>query len=220
MNSGLTIAQANNQAQMVMNPRDPSRDWGPSALNAPHQFTASFRYQLPFGHNQMWMNGMSPVADKIFGGWQVNGIVTLLSGFPFTPVVGSNRSGDGDIRNPDRPNANPAFSGPVILGDPNGWFDPHAFSLPTIGTWGNMGRGTFLGPGMATADLSLFKNIPLNDRTSLQVRAEAFNALNRTNFGSPNPTVFAGASVSPTAGLITDTATTSRQIQFGMKLIF
>ncbi|HEU5021503.1 MAG TPA: TonB-dependent receptor [Bryobacteraceae bacterium] len=220
MNSGLTIAQANNQPQMVMNPRDPSRDWGPSALNAPHQFTASFRYQLPFGRNQVWMNGMNPAADKIFGGWQVNGIVTLLSGFPFTPLVGSNRSGDGDIRNPDRPNVNSSFTGPVILGDPNRWFDPNAFTAPAIGTWGNLGRGGFSGPGMATADLSLFKNISLNDRASLQVRVEAFNALNRANFGSPNATVFAGTSPSRTAGLITDTATTSRQIQFGMKLIF
>ncbi len=220
MNSGLTIAQSNNQPQMVMDPRDPSRDWGPSALNAPQQFTTSFRYQLPFGRNQMWMSGMNPAADKIFGGWQVNGIVTLLSGFPFTPLIGSNRSGDGDTRNPDRPNVNPSFSGPVILGSPNRWFDPNAFSLPGVGTWGNLGRGGYSGPGMATADLSLFKNISLSDRTSLQVRAEAFNSLNRTNFGAPNATVFAGASVSPTAGLITTTATTSRQIQFGMKLIF
>ncbi|HVY94877.1 MAG TPA: carboxypeptidase regulatory-like domain-containing protein, partial [Bryobacteraceae bacterium] len=209
MNSGLTIAQSNNQPQMVMDPRDPSRDWGPSALNPPQQVTGSFRYQLPFGRNQMWLNSMNPVAEKFLGGWQVNGIVTLLSGFPFTPVIGSNRSGDGDIRNPDRPNVNPSFSGPVVLGNPHQWFDPHAFSLPTIGTWGNEGRGVFSGPGMATADLSLFKNISLTDRTSLQVRAEAFNALNHTNFGPPSPTVFAGPSISPTAGLIRDTATTS-----------
>ena len=214
MNSGLTIAQSNNQPQMVMDPRDPSRDWGPSALNAPQQFTTSFRYQLPFGHNQMWLTGMNPMAEKVFGGWQVNGIVTLLSGFPFTPLIGSNRSGDGDIRNPDRPNVNPSFTGPVILGNPNRWFDPSAFTLPGIGTWGNLGRGVYSGPGMATADLSLFKNISLSDRTSLQVRAEAFNALNRANFGPPN------ATLGQTAGLITATATTSRQIQFGMKLIF
>jgi hypothetical protein len=67
---------------------------------------------------------------------------------------------------------------------------------------------------MATADLSLFRNILLSDRTSLQVRAEAFNALNRANFGPPN------ATLGQTAGLITTTATTSRQIQFGIKLIF
>jgi hypothetical protein len=220
MNSGLTIAQSNNQGQMVMNPRDPSRDWGPSALNAAHQGTISFRYQLPFGRNQLWLNTMDGWTEKVFGGWQVNGLVTMLSGFPFTPLIGSNRSGDGDTRNPDRPNVNTAFSGPVILGRPEGWFDPHAFSLPTFGTWGDLGRGGYSGPGLANADLSLFKDISLNDRASLQVRAEAFNAFNRTNFGPPNATVFAGTGVSPTAGLITRTATTSRQIQFGMKLIF
>ena len=68
---------------------------------------------------------------------------------------------------------------------------------------------------MATADLSVFKNIEINEKASLQIRTEAFNALNRANFGTPNASVF-----STTAGLITTTATTSRQIQFGMKLIF
>jgi hypothetical protein len=69
-------------------------------------------------------------------------------------------------------------------------------------------------------DVSLFKNMAVAERAALQFRAEFFNALNHANFGPPNATVFSGGAVSASAGLITATATTSRQIQFGLKLIF
>ena len=153
-------------------------------------------------------------------GWQFNTIVTLLSGFPFTPQIGSNRSGDGDTRNPDRPSLNPAFSGPVVLGNPNQWFNPKAFVQPVAGTYGELGRGVYSGPGLAEVDASLFKDTPVAERLNLQFRAEVFNVLNHANFGTPNATVFSSGAISPSAGLITTTATTSRQIQFGLKLIF
>ena len=154
------------------------------------------------------------------GGWQLNGIATLLSGFPFTPQIGANRSGDGDTRNPDRPSLNPAFTGPVVTGNPNQWFNPAAFMLPAAGTYGNLGRGTYTGPGLADFDCSMVKNIAVNERMRFQIRSEFFNILNHTNLGTPNAIVFSGAAVSPSAGLITTTATTSRQIQFGVKAIF
>jgi hypothetical protein len=209
MNSGLTGAQSNNQAQMILDRNDPRRDWGPSALNAAHQASLSGSYALPFFHK-----------SRYAGGWQVNAIATLLSGFPFTPQLGSNRSGDGDTRNPDRPSLNPAFTGPVILGAPTGWFNPNAFILPAAGTYGNLGRSTFYGPTLADLDASLFKTFAVTERASLQFRAEFFNLLNHPNFGTPNATVFSGTTYSPSAGIITSTATTSRQIQFGLKLIF
>jgi hypothetical protein len=83
-----------------------------------------------------------------------------------------------------------------------------------------MGRGALIGPGLADLDMSLFKNFPLTERASLQFRSEFFNVLNHANFASPNTTVFANGAVSASAGLITSTVTTSRQIQFGLKLIF
>jgi len=144
----------------------------------------------------------------------------LLSGFPFTPQIGSNRSGDGDTRNPDRPSVYPSFTGPVLLQKPTQWFNPNAFVLPAPGTFGNLGRGTFTGPGLAEVDVSLVKNTAVSERVSLQFRAEFFNLLNRANFGTPNAIVFANGAISSSAGLITATATTSRQIQFGLKLIF
>ena len=158
--------------------------------------------------------------SKLVSGWQLNGIATLLSGFPFTPQIGSNRSGDGDTRNPDRPSVDSSFAGPVLLQKPNQWFNPKAFKLPDAGTYGNLGRGVLRGPGLAEVDLSLFKNTAVSERASLQFRAEFFNVLNRPNFGTPNPIVFTGGAISSSAGLITITTTTSRQIQFGLKLIF
>jgi carboxypeptidase family protein len=219
MNSGLTGAQAQNQAQMILDRNDLPRDWGLSALNITSQASMSATYELPFGRGRRWLTHSETLSSKLIGGWQLNGIATLLSGFPFTPQVGSNRSGDGDTRNPDRPSLNPAFSGPVLLQNPVQWFNPNAFILPTPGTYGNLGRGTLTGPGLADVDVSLFKTTTVSERASLQFRAEFFNVLNRANFGTPNATVFSNGAISASAGLITATATTSRQIQFGFKLI-
>ena len=220
VNSALQGAQANNQAQMVMDRNDLRRDWGPSALDVAKQASISASYALPVGKGQRFLPRSSGVTNALFGGWEINGIATILSGFAFTPQTGSNRSGDGDSRNPDRPSLNPRFTGPVVLGNQNQWFDPNAFVLPIPGTWGDVGRGTYRGPGLASIDLSLFKGIHISERASLQFRAECFNISNRANFGTPNAVVFSGGTVSPSAGLITNTVTTSRQLQFGLKLMF
>ncbi len=220
LNSGLTFAQANNQAQMIMDRNDLRRDWGPSALNATSQASISASYELPFGRGKPWLSNARGLENKLIGGWQLNGIATLLSGFPFTPQIGSNRSGDGDTRNPDRPSLDPSFTGPILPRQQTQWFNPNAFKLPDAGTWGTLGRGTYRGPGLADVDLSLSKSTAVSEKANLQFRAEFFNAFNRTNFGTPNATVFSGTTISGSAGLITTTATTSRQIQFGLKLIF
>jgi hypothetical protein len=212
VNSGLTGAQAQNQAQMVLDRNDLRRDWGPSALTPTHQASISWHYELPFRGNGR--------ASRVINGWQLNGITTLLSGFPVTPQIGSNRSGDGNNRNPDRPSLNPSFSGPLFLRKQTQWFDPKAFVLPAAGTWGNLGRGVLRGPGLANLDLSLAKNTAVSEKITAQFRTEFFNALNHTNLGTPNPIVFSGGSINPSAGLITSTATTARQIQFALKLIF
>jgi hypothetical protein len=205
---------------MVLDTYDLHRDWGPSAYNIPTSASLSGTYDLPFGKGKPLANNFGGFGNRLVSGWQFNTIVSLMSGFPFTPEIGSNRSGDGDTRNPDRPSLNPSFSGPVVLGDPNQWFNPEAFILPTAGTYGNVGRGVYSGPGLADVDASLFKTTAITERANLQFRAEVFNVLNHTNFGTPNATVFSNGAISPSAGLITATATTSRQIQFGLKLIF
>ena len=228
MNSGLTGAQAQNQAQMIMDRTDVSRDWGPSALNVKNQASFSASYQLPFGNGKRYLNSSSGFVEKLVGGWQVNEIATILSGFPFTPQVGADRSGDGDTRNPDRPNVNTSFTGVLLPRTQTQWFNPNAFSVPAAGTWGNLGRGVYSGPGLGDFDLSVFKNTRLTERMNLQFRAELFNLFNRTNLGTPNAIVFVNNGtaaapnygVSPSAGLITTLATTPRQVQFGLKLMF
>jgi hypothetical protein len=218
--SALQAAQANNEAQMIMDRNNLQRDWGPSALSVTAQTSISAAYELPVGRGKPFAAQAHGLEQALIGGWQLNGIATMLSGFPFTPQSGSNVSGDGDTRNPDRPNLNAAFSGPVLVGKQTQWFNPNAFSLPTPGTYGNLGRGIYRGPGLATVDLSLFKTVKIQERASLEIRAECFNIQNRANFAAPNAIVFSGSGISPSAGLITGTTTTSRQLQFGMKLIF
>jgi hypothetical protein len=110
----------------------------------------------------------------------------------------------------------------VVTGGVNQYFNPNAFAVPITGTYGNVGRDVLPGPGLGTLDFSILKNTPITERTRLQFRAEFFNVLNRANFSTPNSVIFASGSLSPvsTAGVISATSTTSRQIQFGMKLLW
>src|SRR2546429_5571372 len=131
-------------------------------------------------------------------------------------------SNDGDTRNPVRPSLNPNFTGPVILGGPGLYFNPSAFIQPLAGTYANAGRNVWTGPSLVETDLSLAKKLTFAERLNLQFRAEFFNMFNHTNFNTPNPVVFTAATggPSPTAGVITSTSTTSRQIQLGLKFLW
>jgi hypothetical protein len=224
-NSAVSSNGSTNQPKSVLNPYNLGLSRGIAAFNLKHQFNANFAYQLPFGQGQRFGGGARGWMNQVVGGWQWNGIVNAQSGFPLTPQIGANVSGTGDTDNPDVPNHNPAFTGPVILGvdgfkKTGRYFDPAAFSLPLSGTFGNVGRGSLTGPGLTTFDTSLFKRITINEQLSLQFRAEAFNVFNHANFAEPGAVVFQGNNVSSSAGVITATATTSRQIQFALKLLF
>lgn len=201
-----------NAPGFVMYPANPKLDWGRSTYDVRHLASIHGSYELPFHHGP----------KKLVEGWSITGIVSLQSGFPFTPQLGFNPSNNGDSRNPVRPSLNAAFTGPIILGGPNEYFDPNAFVIPASGTYGDVGRDTLTGPGLAELDASVLKNTKLNERTNLQFRAEFFNVANHANFGTPNAVVFssAGSAPSSTAGVISATSTTSRQIQLGLKLRF
>ena len=218
--SAVGNALGSNEPSAIYNPYDLKLNKGVAAFSLRHQFNANFSYELPFGNGRRWGNGASGWVDRLISDWQWNGIITAQSGFPFTPQAGSNISGTGTTENPDVPNRNATFSGPVILNKVGQWFNPQAYVLPTVGTFGNVARGSLSGPGLTTLDTSLFKKVNINERWKLQIRAEAFNILNHPNFSSPNPVVFSGNGINPSAGVITGTATTARQIQFAMKLMF
>jgi hypothetical protein len=104
------------------------------------------------------------------------------------------------------------------VGTPTQWFNPAAFVLPPAGTYGNAGRDILTGPGLTEFDMSLFKTTAISERINVQFRAECFNLLNHPNFGMPVVSTFSSGAVSPTAGVITYTTTTQREIQFGLKL--
>jgi hypothetical protein len=222
----LNQTTANNAPGLVSNPFDLAADKGLATYNVKNIGVINAVYALPFGSGQQFANGLHGWQNGFVSGWSVTSIFTAQSGFPFTPQLSYNPSNSGDTRNPVRPFVNPSFVGNVILGAPNEWFNPNAFIAPpsTSGFFGNLGRDTFTGPGLATWDFAAVKDTKINERLGLQFRAEIFNLLNRANFNMPNlivftpPTAANPSGVSGTAGAITSTSTTSRQVQFGLKL--
>ena len=201
-------------AQMVLDRNDLRRDWGPSALNITSQSSISALYELPFGQRQALAEQRQRARKQTRHRLAVECNRTFLTGFPFTPLIGSNRSGDGDTRNPDGlPSILPSTGLSCSESEPMVQSERIHSAAP--GTYGNLGRGTLTGPGLADVDLSLFKNTAVSEKASLQFRAEFFNLFNRSNFGPPNTTVFSGTAISPSAGLITTTATTPGRFNSG-----
>lgn len=222
----LNATAAANAPGLVSNPYNLAADYGLATYHVRHIGVINAIYSLPFGKGQPLGNSLEGWSNALVSGWSVNSIVTIQSGFPFTPQLSYNPSNNGDTRNPVRPFINPDFHGSVILGKPSQWFNPDSFIAPpaSSGFFGNLGRDTLIGPGLATWDFSAFKTTTLRERHALQFRAEIFNLLNRANFNTPNLITFtsstAGTKVSGTAGAITSTSTSSRQVQFGLKLIW
>lgn len=216
----MNTSVATNSPAFVANPLDPKADYGRASFDVTHAAVLNATYDIPFGRNASAQGNVW--VERIFGNWQVSAIETLQSGLPFTPQLSYNPSNDGDTRNPVRPSINPNFVGKVIQGGPNQYFNPNAFLQPLVGTYGNVGRNTLRGPALVETDISASKKISLSERLNLQFRGEIFNLFNHTNFNAPNPVVYAAATggPSPTAGVITSTATSSRQVQFGLKLLW
>ncbi|HEV2287575.1 MAG TPA: carboxypeptidase-like regulatory domain-containing protein [Candidatus Acidoferrales bacterium] len=218
----LNATAAGNAPGLVMNPYDIRADWGPATYDARNVGVGNVTYALPFGQSQRWLGNWNGWRGTMVSGWSVNSIITLQGGFPFTPQLSYNPSNNGDTRNPVRPFVNPAFTGNAIEGGVTQYFNPAAFIAPPLnsGFYGNLGRDALTGPGLATWDFSAMKDTQVAERIRLEFRAEIFNLLNRANFNTPNPIVFTPSGVSPTAGVITSTSTTARQVQFGLKLLW
>jgi hypothetical protein len=238
-------------------------DYGPSCFDVRHNLRMSLLYHFP----NLKSGG---VLAKVANGWWMGNIVSLQTGYPFSPLLANNRSNSANRAGAaDRPDINtqtitqgqvltdafgktytaaanfvPYNPNTVITGDPNNWFNAAMFSLQpmvhcpnsalTCGTLGDAARGMLRGPGLVNWDFSLVKDTAvrlLGEQGSVEFRAEFFNILNHPNFGMPSTTVaqYAGKtsdigaySEAPTSGSgqITQTATTARQIQFALKVIF
>jgi hypothetical protein len=228
--SAWNTSVSSNTPAYVSFPGNPRLDYGRAATDVTHSGAINGSWDLPFGKDRAFFHGISSREDRFIGGWSLSGIVSVQSGFPFSPQLGYNPSGNGDTRNPVRPSLNPSYHGTLYPRTPQQWFDPNAFMAPIAGTLGNAGRDTLVGPGLVNADLSLAKTTTVTEHLRAQFRVEYFNIANHTNFTTPNAVVFStgptpakpatSTALSPTAGVLTGTATTSRQLQFALKFLF
>jgi hypothetical protein len=184
-------------------------DEGYSRYDQRHRAAFSWGYELPFGPGKKLLANGGALAYA-FGGWQVQGIVRLGTGFPLT-VTSTNVCQCGSFL-PQRVNIVTAGSFGIIDNPtPTHWFDQTAYTVPAAGTQGNAGRNTIRGPGTQQVNLSLSKRFPVN-RARVEFRAEVFNLLNHNNFGNPDTNISNG-----TVGTIT-TADDGRNMQLGLRV--
>jgi outer membrane receptor protein involved in Fe transport len=187
-------------------------DWGRSSIDLRHIFQSAWVYELPFGKGRRMGSGWSPVVSTLFGGWSVEGILRLQTGAPINVVIGQDQANVGNTR--QRPN---------LLRDPNTghsrnvdvpWFDTAAFVMPALYTFGNAAPNVVSADGRQTFDFSLQKDFRIREKHTIQFRSEYYNLPNHVNMGNPN-----GTFTSSAFGKVTS-ATSARQIQFGLRYAF
>ena len=180
------------------------------ACDIRHRFSLSTVYDIP----SITRSGFLGAVTK---NWRLSALYQAQSGFPFTISVFGDTANAGTLlgENPIRANytGQPIFNSST--GTADAWFNPAAFSTPAAFTFGNVGRNSVYGPGLQTLDLALQREFSVTENVKLQIRAEAFNALNHTNLGTPNRFVN-----TPQFGTITEAATPGREIQLGVRLSF
>jgi carboxypeptidase family protein len=180
------------------------------ACDVRHRFALSAVYSLPSVRGSGFANWLTK-------DWRLSTIYQAQSGFPFTISVFGDTANAGTLlgENPIRANytGQPVFGPGTRTADQ--WFNPAAFATPAAFTFGNAGRNTVYGPGRQTLDLALQREFSVTEGIKLQLRGEAFNALNHTNLGTPNRFVN-----TPQFGTITEAATPGREIQLSARLSF
>jgi hypothetical protein len=198
------------------------RDYGNSAFDARHRWVWTFDYEIP-SLKKVW----SAVPGRLVEGWRINGINALQTGFPISFQDTGSRSLTCALNLsfyacPDRPEIvsaatilNPKTS--IIGGKNHYYFNPAAFGRETPGTLGNVPRGYLDGPGYWNTDFSLQKDTTITESTKLQLRFEAYNVFNHTNFAAPTASVSSG-NFGRILGI--RAFTNSRQIQLGAKFLF
>jgi hypothetical protein len=207
---------------------NPDYNRGLADYHSTHNWVVNFIWDVPFARESKGL------VRALLADWQLAGIGTYRSGPPLTVFVQANRSRSrwfpslGPGLGADRPSLAPGrTTEDAVQGRPEQWFDPTAFVLQPAGVMGDTGRGAFYGPDLRVVDLALVKRIPwewLGPAGRVELRIEAFNVFNRTNFGIPSLLAFAGTSDDeaplPTFGRIRETATSARQIQLGLRVQF
>ncbi len=206
------IDDASADGEDAVAPFNLAGDKSVSDLDVPHRFVASFVYDLPMLQNS------NRVVRWLLGGYQINGIVQVQSGTPFSILSGVDNSQSGI--NLDRADlvGDPRLAGDRSHGDLVAqYFNAGAFQVNAPRTFGTAGRNILRGPGFSNVDFGLFKNFPgFRESHQIQFRSEIFNLFNHANFANPGTNV---SSLS-TFGRITNTVGDPRVIQFALKYNF
>lgn len=171
---------------------------------------ANYIYNLPFGSGQRYLSTLRGPLNAILGGWETSGIVTVGSGLPYSVTFTSSVQGWPSSR--ANKVGNPSVANPSILQ----WFNPSAFALPQQFTFGDSAPYSLFGPRYSDWDMSAFKEFRLTERFRMEFRSDFFNTLNHPSFSNPA----ANISVTSTVGKISSTASSSRAIQFALRLTF
>jgi hypothetical protein len=223
----LATAGLSTNGPSIQNPRNVDAEYGVDTVDVTHRLTVAALYDLPFGKNRHFFHS-SKLADRLFGGFQANAIMTAETGRPLA-FGGASNQGIAT-----RPNITPGVDVRAAHPSRTQWFNTAAFTNPADYSFGNAPRyySRVRGPGALNFDLSAFKTTTISDRVKLELRLEAFNALNHVNLGMPNTSFGAGAPADPTNptaeggsntnssfGTITSAAS-PRNVQLGAKLIF
>ena len=200
----------------IQDSTDLTLERGLGGSDTPHRLVFGWSYELPVGRGRAFGHTWSRAADVVFGGWQVNGFVTMQSGLPLGLSYAGSEMADGT----QRPNIEGSILGAGIgeVVDGRGIrFNQSAFSAPPEQVPGTAPRwtGEVRGDSINNIDLSLFKVLAFDEDVRLQIRAEFFNFTNTPQFGPPN-TSFG----SPAFGTINDQINNARQFQFGLRLLF
>ena len=212
-NTGTTLSGSQNfQTKSNLNY---NLDYSSAAWDIRQNFTTGFTWDIPFGHGKAWASNMNKVVDAIVGNWQLNGVLTLHSGQPFT-VSASGCQGVWAGCFPDLVSGADPNAAPSGGRRPGEWFNVGNFVRPASLTEGNLGDNTNYGPPLRNLDFSVFKVFPFTERYQMQFRSEFFNIANTPQFNFPNSS-FGSANF----GQVTSTlAGTERHIQFSLKFLF
>jgi hypothetical protein len=154
--------------------------------NVPHNFQMAAIWELPFGKGKKFANGGGP-ATWLAGGWQVNSILSLSSGFPFYVTSASTLNALGTTQRADQVKENVQYLGNGGRGV--SYFDPFAYRPVTDIRFGTAGFNSLVGPGIANLDLGVFRQFRITERWNVQFRAEAFNSTNTPHLGNPGTNV-------------------------------
>jgi hypothetical protein len=184
-----------------------------SPFNTPQNLALSGTYELPFGHGRAYMANANRFVDSVLGGWQLQTIIVLRSGTPYTPIVSSDVANTG-VAN-QRPNLNPSGGSPTFKKSLTKWFDPTRYVAAPQYSYGQVRAFTLQSDAFRQYDASVFKNFTMTGESVLSFRAEFFNLPNTNSFNAPGATINSSSCCA-----VTSTSIPSRDVQFALKYNF